>query len=512
MKLRPHQAEMQTVCTEILSGKPVKKIIAAVTPGGGKSALPVIAASLLIPAIADRLVWIVPRNSLKWQGEAEFVDPRWDTQNRLRACHGNDADPDRGNEGYLTTYQAIGVSSKSHQDYVRKHRTILFLDEPHHVADDAAWGNALAPMIESAVLVVYASGTFSRADGRAIHGLDYSDNGFVDFLNTETTRIIRYGRNQAIEDKATMKVELKIFDGSASWISKEGIQREVSSLKTSGEDRADAVYTALRTDFAYALLSASIEHWEQIRKDYPSSKLLVVAPDIETAKLYHSRLAPICLAEIATSEDSIRAHKIIDAFRSGSVPALVTVGMAYEGLSVPEITHIACLTQIRSVPWLEQMQARANRRSPGKPGAWVFAPADRALIRAWKMIEEEALIPLEQKEEADKEEVTEGPKEGGEGWQAPQIKPLWSSAHGIESDLPEVKAVAPSVAEGVLRDNIRAIRRRVVDQARPGSQKALASMFSHYVRQVADKDLDDMTATELESVWISLREKFKGRL
>jgi superfamily II DNA or RNA helicase len=43
---------------------------------------------------------------------------------------------------------------------------------------------------------------------------------------------------------------------------------------------------------------------------------------------------------------------------------LVTVSMAYEGMDCPEISHIACLTHIRSRPWLEQMVARATRVDP----------------------------------------------------------------------------------------------------------------------------------------------------
>jgi hypothetical protein len=38
--------------------------------------------------------------------------------------------------------------------------------------------------------------------------------------------------------------------------------------------------------------------------------------------------------------------------------------MAYEGMDAPEVSHIACLTHIRSVPWLEQMVARATRFDP----------------------------------------------------------------------------------------------------------------------------------------------------
>jgi len=42
--LRKHQLETREVCREILSGKPVREIILSVTPGGGKSFVPVIVA------------------------------------------------------------------------------------------------------------------------------------------------------------------------------------------------------------------------------------------------------------------------------------------------------------------------------------------------------------------------------------------------------------------------------------------------------------------------------------
>ena len=86
MTLRTHQAQVDSICDEILSGAPVKQIIAAVTPGGGKSKLPVILAEKLLPRFADRILWIAPRNNLKTQGEAEFLDPRFPSSKRMRAA------------------------------------------------------------------------------------------------------------------------------------------------------------------------------------------------------------------------------------------------------------------------------------------------------------------------------------------------------------------------------------------------------------------------------------------
>ena len=100
-------------------------------------------------------------------------------------------------------------------------------------------------------------------------------------------------------------------------------------------------------------------------------KLLIVAPDQALARSYlatvRSWLPPGVgerEAMLATSSER-DAHETIAAFRLLPSPSiLVTVAMAYEGLDAPEVSVIACLTHIRSRPWLEQMIARATRVDP----------------------------------------------------------------------------------------------------------------------------------------------------
>jgi hypothetical protein len=305
--------------------------------------------------------------------------------------------------------------------------------------------------------------------------------------------------------------KLVTIDGAARWTSKQGIERSVGSLSSAGDDRGDAVFTALRTEFAFALLAACVDHWQEHRKVYSAAKLLVVAPDIQTAKSYQSRLASICLSEIATTDDTAAAYRAIEDYKRGAVDALVTVGMAYEGLLVRQITHIACLTEIRSWPWLEQMAARANRLDTGKKESWIFAPADQKLIEAWNAIENETMVPLSDRDDWGDSVPTEEIEDFG--FPAARLTPLWSEAHGIEMQLPAAPAqIAPSVAEGVLRENIRAMRRAYVDNARPGSQQARATVFNLTIRSVVDKDLDHMDTVELTAVWMELRRKIGDRL
>ncbi len=92
VNLRKHQDEFLQICKRIKAGEQIKKILMIVTPGGGKSLIPVIAAAKLIPnsnsgnsfhgTIADAICWVVPRLNLQKQAEEQFED--WYFRNRLR--------------------------------------------------------------------------------------------------------------------------------------------------------------------------------------------------------------------------------------------------------------------------------------------------------------------------------------------------------------------------------------------------------------------------------------------
>ena len=128
-RLRTHQAQTAAIVHAIASGQAdeITDILAAVTPGGGKSLLPVIAAAALLAAdIIDRVCWVVPRDSLRLQAEEAFADPAWrHTLNHavsVRAAD-NSPDPCRGLQGYITTYQSVAGAPDLHLAEFRRHRT-----------------------------------------------------------------------------------------------------------------------------------------------------------------------------------------------------------------------------------------------------------------------------------------------------------------------------------------------------------------------------------------------------
>ena len=512
--LREHQNEMHKICGDILAGKKPVRIIASVKPGGGKSALPVILADSLIPAEAARLLWVVPRNALKYQGEEEFTQIYWNTPNRIRASV-NEVDPCRGLQGYITTYQAIGQNPGLHQEEIRKHKYIVFLDEPHHVAEGSEWEKALAPIIEHAWLQVFASGTFSRGDGKKIAFLGY--NGLhIDLNENPDTRVIRYTMKKGLQDKAILPYRFKMLDGAAKWEEKGKVQ--AAKISTKNEKLSSrALFTALRTEYAYQLLDAAIMQWQNDTHEFMNEyydienerpKLLVVSPDIEHAILYNDHLKQFRIhSKIATSDDTENARRNIEDFKKGPLDVLVTVAMAYEGLSVKPITAIAALTGIRSIPWLEQMFARGNRLcEPWKEFCTIFIPNDVRIIKAITAIEQEQLQAItEQVEEKPKGEMD---PEEVPGASEPWINPLNSNANDYQEYKPEISFITPSTQEEILKTEIRNIRDMELSRKSQGAEKLARDLFYKRIRLICNKTLDEMTIIELTKVWMKLRELY----
>ena len=440
--LRTHQAQIAAIVRAVASGEAsqITDILAAVTPGGGKSLLPVIAASTLLAAgIIDRVCWVVPRDSLRLQAEEAFADPVWRSVLNhavtLRAAD-NAPDPCRGLQGYITTYQSIAAAPDLHLAEFRRHRTLLVVDEVHHLpalsdmapdpvadpatADAAAgWSRALLPLLETARLRLLLSGTLQRADGRSILWLPYragprAKTREVD-LAAAGWAVVGYSRSQALAERAVLPVLFGAVDGEASWLDESrspvGPHRLFSHWPT--ETTRPALFTALRTGFADQLLREAFFATRALRakrrqeRGLPADakarglgKLLVVAPDQISARRYAALLSGWVpssqggTVQLATSDER-DAHETLARFRLTAEPSmLVTVAMAYEGLDAPEVAVVAALTHIRSRAWLEQMVARATRiDSNAGPyaaqRATVFHPDDPLFARFRHSVETE---------------------------------------------------------------------------------------------------------------------------
>lgn len=407
MKKRKHQTETDSVIESIKTGSSVRKIIDWVTPGGGKSTLPIIAGKLIKTGLADALCWVVPRQSLQDQGERNFIDPVFRDMfdhNMVIRKSTNDDNPCRGLSGFITTYQAIGICNSCLDFIFARNRMILVLDEFHHVEHEGTWFKALNSLVNDAAYLLLMTGTLERGDGKKIAFMPYNDigSGFKpDLQPDDKTAIIEYSRRDALAEKAIIPLSFYLSDGQAKWINMDGIERESSIKKAPKDIASQALFTAISTGFADELLQAGLKHWQKTKKYNQKSKLLVVTANYKLAQITANSLSMMGLnSEIATSHESKQAAQAIKDFKSDKIDILVTIAMAYEGLDVPDITHIVCLTNIRSTPWIEQMVARSVRVQKDIPyesqAGYIFAPDDIFFREIVKKIEKEQL-PFVQK-------------------------------------------------------------------------------------------------------------------
>ena len=390
MGKRAFQRELETLCREIVAGaSPVKTIILDCTTGGGKSTAPIILAKHLWRTKVDGICWITPRTSLQEQGERQFKE-KWARRLFGHTCEirqaTDDRDPSRGLAGFVTTYQAVAANRTVLDEFsLPGRRYALILDEPHHVELGGSWEAHLAPIVERAEFLVLMSGTFERGNRAAIAFVPYRrstdaarPNGVEpDFPPPDgpaDRAVIRYFRRDALREKAIKPLYFHHIDGALEWIDAGGERRKLAAISGAGLAEAPtAIFVAMNTDYAERLLERAVRDWQRTHSVNPRSKLLVVAYGQLEAKRHLRRLRGLGIvrADVAVSgrdgqDESPAARAAIRRFKlphgnESALDALVTVQMAYEGLDVPSITHIACLTHIRSRPWIYQMLGRASR-------------------------------------------------------------------------------------------------------------------------------------------------------
>jgi hypothetical protein len=277
-KLRQHQIDMLQVCREIAAAgmnQYINEIDVFVTPGGGKSTIPIIAAAELIAAgYADKICWIVPRVSLQEQAELQFLD-RWfrrvfKHEYKVRSST-NDVDPSRGTCGFVTTYSALAADAAGtvRREFDR-YRYILVSDEIHHVAIDSQWHQALQPLVDRARLFIPMSGSLYRGDGQKIAFLRYREipgGEQIDMRPTECIRVIQYDRVAALRERAIIPIQVTFQDCKAEWIDRAGAPRVIGSFDEVTDDSSDALFTALRTSFAFQMIDKSRSTFQRIQTD-----------------------------------------------------------------------------------------------------------------------------------------------------------------------------------------------------------------------------------------------------
>lgn len=417
LSLRRFQGDFMQAVKDINDGRfSGKLIVVFACPGAGKSLLPITLGVILSHL---KICWAVPRNSLREQGAKNFLDPGFREllghSLRIREAV-NEDDPARDENGYTTTHQAISENNVSHIKAFSKDDYVLVIDEGHHIAAGGPTHKAFMPLYDRAKLVVIISGLIERGDKKRIAFLPYEREGENTFKvasrSSDHMRWIQYELSDALREKAIIPIYFKHADGPTKYIDRGGDEQEREKI---GDD-SDALFTAVSTELATDMLNEGIKDWQGYQRKYKHAKLLVVCARQKEAKRYAKMLKTEMdiNAAVAVSDDGKAAANQIRRFTNGEIDCLVTVAMAYEGMDVPSITHMVCLTHIRSRGWIFQMLGRCWRVDKDAIEAGipyesqrgiVFVPDDdmmSEIIKTIEMIRDKAL-------------KERGEREGGEG-------------------------------------------------------------------------------------------------
>lgn len=365
--LRSHQRDALDIANRVVTGALAQdKFVVSATPGSGKTLLASVFAQVLIAGdMVDYVCIACPRESLTVQMRDGFTRPDLGLPLGIGVAK-NDKIGSRSlfsnqRAGYVTTYQSIHAKPKAHARIVSRkdERWLLILDESHHLneAEEPGWTRAVSPLVEHARFVLLMSGSMVGKDGCRLAFVDYDDK-------KQPKVDIRYSRRKALDERAILPVSVKLCDGDARYWHKYS-QHEVKLSRASKKEEPKALAT-LVGDSSYRndVLSEAIREWEQFRATTYKSRMIVICVSQDAARdvAHYIRESTKWTPALAVSQDGESSRKALASFRDKGVgDILVTCMMAYEGLDVPDCTHLVALTNIRERRWLEQAFARATR-------------------------------------------------------------------------------------------------------------------------------------------------------
>jgi len=478
-ELRQHQQDLRERAADIASGRTKDRVtVAEVTPGGGKSLAAAVFARVLIEqGIADRVCWVTPRTSLAAQAAEGFWDAEHNPAFRARRADNTPPlirDEALGCIAYTTTYQGVSACPELHRDELDRGKYLLVLDEPHHMADadGRAWVRAIRPLFDRAAHVLLMTGTIERHDGEPIPFIDYTERDGRRFPAVH----VEYKRRDALKERSVLPIHFTYVDGWAHFCDG-GEERRVEISKALDEDVSKVIATFLgRTEYREAFLRRGLDHWMAHSANVYPSRAIVICANQTHAKEVREFIASVYRVQVALaiSEDA-DSQRTLKQFRQGKRgEVLVTVGMAYEGLDVPDCSHLLCLTNTRSVPWLEQAFARVTRvdykaTAAGieyaRQFAFVFVPDDIRMREVVDRMKAEQADGIRERDERDPPASAAAPRQ--ESIFAALGADEGSISHGtfdgrMSSDdsrrVEEVRKSMPSLAHAPAEDIMRAVR------------------------------------------------------
>ena len=368
-----------------------------VTPSGGKTIGSLKKAGWLIDQdLADYVVWVVPRNSIKggFEDDAKLIELINVEKRRLGEPHLRidvDLSSDRtkiprNHHGGVITYQAL----ESMYDYLvllsrAGIRLAFVFDEIHHgVEEDGTtsgnqWGAAAKRCVEMAHCVICLTGTPLRSDDSRVPFLSYrpvnveTEDGMRSGFEVEPSFAFTYADGMAAG--IARKLIFEHFDPWIDYVREdartgeviEQRQQRISTIaKTHAQRLKRTPFQRGKGDLPQQMLTRAMEACDLMRrKGDTDAAILVICSDARSgdtmehaSEVIHaiSGEAPVCVG----SDDPLSKEKI-RRFKRGANRWIVAKQMISEGTNLPRVRVVVLLSSPTQRVYWYQLIHRATR-------------------------------------------------------------------------------------------------------------------------------------------------------
>lgn len=353
----------------------------------------------LAPGEIDRVVVLTPTVQLavQWAKEAAHVglriEPNWNAVGLPRDCH-----------GIAITYQRLAAMPELYRHICAQGRTVVIADEPHHMGETAAWGQAFGTAFEHATFRLLLSGTPFRSDNDPIPGVSYDDQG-------RATPDFSYSYPEAIKNRICRKIAFVKSDGELRWADGGKV------IEASFVDRLDERQSRLRHRTAVSavlddgltrMICEANERLTSLRDGgHSDAGGLIVACDIQHAReIAHTIERELGQPAVVVHSEDPESPARIRRFRDGRDRWLVAVNMVSEGVDIPRLRVGVYATIIKTPLFFRQVIGRFVRTIPGMPAdpSFLILPADPTLAQLAAEIEAEMRHQIVATDQGDQDE------------------------------------------------------------------------------------------------------------
>lgn len=415
-------------------------VLISAVPGGGKTRLGCEFFKRHLKSTFDRVIIVSPNNSTKGQWKKEFASMG------IQVEEGEDKRPPKLRDGwdehkefagYSITYSLMDYQSDMIDTLCRQERTLVILDEVHHLGENASWGSSAKRAFEFTENQLCLTGTPWRTKGTKIEFVPYKsdEDGWwkVDSLCNYT---YEDALNEHASERPVVPSDFFTFDGRVKFYNLKSKSVDYISLEEELPNKSEAakrLWSALDLKSIKTLLENAVRRLDERIGTNPIEKGIVVAKSIPHAKKVAGYLTKITKSQVTivhSKEDGSRER--INRFRQGKTKSnwIVAVDMVSEGVDIPQLSVLVYATNKTTRLRFRQITGRVIRSVAGKNRCDIFILGDPRMIELAKEMYYEMPARLREiDQELQKGEGKETSKqEGGEDqngkiWMGADLQP-----------------------------------------------------------------------------------------